>query len=154
MEGTFYYNTQVEWKDGRTGNLSSSGFPDINVATPPEFMGVHGIWTPEHLFVSSVNICLMTTFLAIAENSHLHFSKYSCEGRGKLEKVDGKFMISEIELFPKITVKKEKDLDRALRIIEKSENACLISNSIKTNVILKPEIFVNNQDNLTEDLDA
>ncbi len=84
----------------------------------------------------------MTTFLAIAENSNLAFSAYSCSGKGKLEKVEGKFMISEIELQPQITVDNEKDKERALRIIEKSEKACLISNSIKSNVILNPEIIV------------
>ncbi len=146
MDGTFYYDTKVEWNEGRKGNLSSERFPDIQIATPPEFKGVPGIWTPEHLFVSSVNICLMTTFLAIAENSFLSFSAYSCSGKGKLEKVEGKFMISEIELHPSITVKIEKDREKALRIIEKSEKACLISNSIKTNVILKPEIIVDNQE--------
>ncbi len=147
MEGTFFYDTKVEWSEGRKGGLSSDGFPFIEVATPPEFKGVPGIWTPEHLFVSAVNICLMTTFLAIAENSFLSFTSYSCSGKGKLEKVEGKFMISEIELQPKIIVKREKDKEKALRIIEKSEKACLISNSIKSNVILKPEISVTNADN-------
>lgn len=142
MDGVFFYDTKVEWKEGRIGNLSSAGFPDLEVATPPEFKGVPNIWSPEHLFVSSVNICLMTTFLAIAENSKLEFDSYSCDGKGKLEKVDGKFMISEIELMPKIFVKNEKDIERAERIIEKSEKACLISNSIKSNVTLKPEINI------------
>ncbi len=142
MEGTFYYDTKVEWKEGRSGDLTSAGFPDIKVATPPEFNGVSGIWTPEHLFVSSVNICLMTTFLAIAENFHLTFLNYACEGRGKLERVEGKFMISEIELNPKITVDSERERKKALRVIEKSENACLISNSIKTKVILNPEVVI------------
>ena len=142
MDGIFYYDTKVEWQEGRIGNLSSNGFPDITVATPPEFKGVPNIWSPEHLFVSAVNICLMTTFLAVAENSNLAFSVYSCSGKGKLEKVEGKFMISEIELQPQITVDNEKDKERALRIIEKSEKACLISNSIKSNVILNPEIIV------------
>ena len=147
MDGTFYYDTKVEWKEGRTGNLTSEGLPEIQVATPPEFKGVPGIWTPEHLFVSSVNICLMTTFLAIAENLHLHFSDYTCEGKGKLERIEGKFMISEIVLNPKIKIKKGNERTKALRVIEKSENACLISNSIKTNVILNPEILVEESDN-------
>lgn len=142
MDGTFYYNTKVQWQEGKTGNLFSDGFPDIRIAAPPEFNGTPGIWTPEHLYVSSVNICLMTTFLAIAENMFLSFTDYSCEGEGKLERVDGRFMISEIVLRPKITVKKERDRKKAMRVIEKSENACLISNSIKTNVILNPEIIV------------
>ncbi len=51
-------------------------------------------------------------------------------------------MISEIELFPQIVVKTEKDKERALRVIEKAEHHCLISNSIKSKVFLKPEIGI------------
>ncbi len=77
METTHYYTTKVEWKEGRIGELTVPTFPNITVATPPEFTGgVSGIWSPEHLFVSSANICLMTTFLAIAENSKFNFKSF------------------------------------------------------------------------------
>ena len=145
MDTTHYYTTKVEWKEGRIGELTEPTFPKITVATPPEFTGGEsGIWSPEHLFVSSASICLMTTFLAIAENSKFNFKSFECEGIGKLEKVDGKFMISEIELKPSVVINEEKDKDKALRLIEKSEKACLISNSMKSKIILNPNISVSN----------
>lgn len=58
----------------------------------------------------------------------------------KLEKVDGKFMISEIVLKPKVIVTQEKDIERAERILEKSEKHCLISNSMKTGIKLEMEV--------------
>ncbi len=141
MEQEHFYNTKVEWKEGRLGELSLPDFPTITVATPPEFpKGVPNTWSPEHLFVASINICLMTTFLAIAENSKLEFVSYSCEGTGKLEKVENRYMISEVELIPTIIVKESKYVERTERIIKKAEEHCLISNSVKTRIILKPEI--------------
>jgi organic hydroperoxide reductase OsmC/OhrA len=83
----------------------------------------------------------MTTFAAVAENSKLEIESYSCEGIGILEKVDGAFMISEIELKPVIKIKFEKDKERAERIIQKSEKICLVSNSVKTKIILSPQII-------------
>ena len=83
----------------------------------------------------------MTTFLAIAENSKLDFIDYSCQGEGKLEKVDDRYMISEIILTPQITVRVDKDIERAQRIIEKAEHHCLISNSVKTNIVLNPIVI-------------
>jgi len=137
MENIFYYDTNVKWEEGRKGTLSEPTMPSITVATPPDFpKGIPNIWSPEHLFVASVNVCLMTTFLAIAENSKLEFISYSCAGKGKLEKADNKFMITEIELKPEIVVKEEKDIERAGRIILKAEEHCLISNSVKTKIIL------------------
>lgn len=58
------------------GIMSSPILPlKIEVATPPEFpKGMEGIWSPEHLLVAAVNSYLMTTFLAIAENSKLEFN--------------------------------------------------------------------------------
>ncbi|RYD87166.1 MAG: hypothetical protein EOP50_21205 [Sphingobacteriales bacterium] len=65
-----YYDVAVAWEAGRHGTLSSPVLHDrITVATPPEFAkGEAGTWSPEHLLVAAVNSCLMTTFLAIAEN--------------------------------------------------------------------------------------
>ncbi len=143
MEEVHYYNTKVKWTEGRKGELSSSSFPQVTVATPPEFpQGVPNVWSPEHLFVASINICLMTTFLAIADNSKLEYNSFECEGTGKMERVNGKFMISEVELKPKLIIKHEKDLERAERIIDKSENACLISRSVKSTIKLTTDISV------------
>ena len=143
MSSEFYYKTKVDWTEGRKGDLTEPTLPTIEVATPPDFpKGVPNVWSPEHLYVASINVCLMTTFLAIAENSKLDFTSYSSDSTGKLEKVDKRFMISEIILEPEIKVKEEKDIERAERIIHKSEEHCLISNSVKTNIILKPKISV------------
>lgn len=143
MSDIHYYTTTVEWKEGRIGNLTELTLPTIEVATPPEFpKGVPNIWSPEHLYVAAANVCLMTTFLAIAENTKLEFISYKAEGIAKLEKVEGRFMISEIVLKPQIKIVKESDKERTEKLIHKSESACLISNSIKTKVILEPEIFV------------
>ncbi len=142
MEDIHYYETTVDWKSGRIGEISAPGFNNVEVATPPEFKnGVAGIWSPEHLFVASANICLMTTFLAIAENSKVEFKSYTSKAVGKLEKVDGKFMMSEIELFPRVVVPAGADIERVKRIVEKAEANCLISNSMKTQIKLNIEII-------------
>jgi organic hydroperoxide reductase OsmC/OhrA len=83
----------------------------------------------------------MTTFLAIAENSKLEFVSFSADAKGKLEKLDGKgFMMTEITLQPKLVIKNARDAERASRILEKAEKHCLISNSIKTQTKLEPDI--------------
>jgi len=51
-------------------------------------------------------------------------------------------MITEVTVEPVIAIKYEKDLDRAERIIHKAEANCLISNSIKSQVILNPQIKI------------
>jgi peroxiredoxin-like protein len=144
-----YYNVDVNWNTERKGVMCS---PELNrdagscieVATPPEFpKGIPGIWSPEHLFTAAVSSCLMTTFLSIVENSKLTFTNFSCKSKGKLEQVDGKFMMSEIILEPTVTITDEKDRARAERVLQKSEAACLISNSVKSKVTMIPTIKIN-----------
>jgi peroxiredoxin-like protein len=137
-----YYTVNVAWKMNRLGELSSSELTDkIEVATPPPFAkGVEKIWSPEHLFTASVNSCYMTTFLAIAENSKLEFTAFECSAKGKLEQVEGKYAITEITLSPLLKLVSDKDKERAERILQKSEAACLISNSIKSKVSLQTTI--------------
>jgi organic hydroperoxide reductase OsmC/OhrA len=144
METAHYYEVGLNWATGRKGLISSPVLDSsIEVATPPEFAkGIPGIWSPEHLLVAAVNSCLMTTFLAIAENSGLKFVHFGSKATGKLEKMDGKYMISEIILTPVLTIETGSDKERAERILQKSEDACLISNSVKSRIVFEPEIIV------------
>jgi len=141
MENKYFYTTEVEWTGDRHGDLRAPVLPQLQVDAPPEFKGHDGVWTPEHLFVASVNSCFMTTFLAIAENSKLDFVSFKANARGKLEKLDGHgFMMTEITLHPKLMISHQRDAERATRILEKAEKHCLISNSIKAATKLEPEI--------------
>lgn len=144
MANEHNYEVNLHWKQDRKGEVSSPVLNDkIEVVTPPEFpKGIEGSWSPEHLFTAAVSSCLMTTFLAVAENSKLDFVSFDCKANGKLEMVEGKYMMSEIELLPKLVIKKEEDRERAERILTKSEAACLISNSIKSKIVFKPEIII------------
>jgi len=138
------YQVNLNWKEGRKGLLQS---PDLNtsieVVTPPEFTkGIAGIWSPEHLFIASVNSCFMTTFLAVAEYSKFEFKNLAISANGILEKVDEKFKISEITLKVDLTIEDISDKEKALKLIEKSEKACLITNSVKTIIKLESEVFI------------
>ena len=144
------YNVDIRWDKDRKGVMCSPELKSfassegcIEVATPPEFpKGIPGIWSPEHLFTASISSCLMTTFLAVAENSRLNFKAFSCGAKGKLEQVEGKFLMTEVILEPHVTIEDEGDRDKAIRILEKSEKACLISNSVKSRILLHPAVEV------------
>ena len=138
------YNVNLKWNEGRVGEVSS---PELNskieVATPPQFpKGVEGVWSPEHFFTAAVNSCFMTTFLAIAENSRLEFKEFSCNAVGVLDQIEGKFLMTEVVLNPTLIITKEEDKEKALRVLDKSEKACLISNSITSKVSLNPTVIL------------
>ena len=145
------YNVDIAWNKERKGVMCSPEIvlanadskTCIEVATPPEFpKGIPGIWSPEHLFTAAVSSCLMTTFLAIAENFKLDFVSFNCSSTGKLEMVDGKYMMSEILLEPTVVITDEKNREKTERVLQKSEAACLISNSVKSKVSMITNIQI------------
>ena len=139
---THFYNVDVKWKSDRKGEMSSPELSEnIEVATPPQFpKGIENIWSPEHLFTAAVSSCLMTTFLAIAENSKLDFVHFECSSKGKLEQIDGKFLMTEVILEPVVTIKNESEREKAEKVLQKSEANCLISNSVKSKITMISEI--------------
>lgn len=139
---THFYNVDVKWKSDRKGEISSSEISQkLEVATPPQFpKGMENIWSPEHLFTAAVSSCLMTTFLAIAENSKLDFVHFECSSKGKLEQIDGKFLMTEVILEPVVTIKNESEREKAEKVLQKSEANCLISNSVKSKITMISEI--------------
>lgn len=136
------YPVTVRWTTGKYGVArSSDALPELVVASPPEFGGPAGAWSPEHLFVASVASCFMTTFLAIAELSKLEVVDVEVPASGRLERSeDGGYRITEVVLRPQVTLVRERDRDRAMRILAKSEERCLVSRSIRTAVRLEPAV--------------
>ena len=144
MMDAHFYTVDVEWLADKRGVLTSPELAqNVEVATPPPFQGgVEQIWSPEHLFTSAVVSCFMTTFLAIAANSKLTYSNFKCNAKGKLEQVDGKYLMTEVLLEAHLTIDNIENKEKAERVLEKSEHACLISNSIKSTVTLTPIINI------------
>lgn len=142
MEEKHNYQVSLQWKEAKKGVMSAPGLEQkIEVVTPPEFDGgIPGIWSPEHLFTASVLSCFMTTFLAIAEYSKLEFEAFDCDADGILEKVEKRYAMTEVILNVTLKIKDENQKDRAQRILEKAEAACLITRSIKSEVRLKTNI--------------
>jgi hypothetical protein len=95
-------------------------------------------WSTSSVF--AINACLMATFLAIANNSKVEFSSFQSDATGKVEKIDGKYAVTEITITPKLVIPAHGDEERIRHIFQMSEKACAISNSIKSKINLMPEI--------------
>lgn len=144
MSVTHDYEVDVNWIKDRVGIMYSPELNDeVQVATPPQFpKGIDKVWSPEHLFTAAINSCLMTTFLSVAESSKLEFDKFTSRAKGKLEMMDGKYIMSEVTLMPVLTIFNEADREKAKKVLDKSESACLISNSVKSKIIFQPQIRI------------
>ena len=139
---TFTYKTNLKWEGGKSGALASEGKPEIRVASPPEFKGEAGVWTPEDLFVAAVEICHMTTFLSYAERKKLQIISYQSHANGVLEFINGDYRFTRIVLFPTVVITnsvREEDVHGLLREAHKH---CLVANSIASIVEVNPTVII------------
>lgn len=136
----YNYNTRLEWTSEKKGVLRCEGKPDIMVACPPEFGGHPGIWSPEDIFLASVEVCTLTTFLWFVNKEHVNLKSYSSEATGTVELVGSMFQFSSIIVKVRVGVSSEDDHTVVEKILKKVSRACLITNSIHTDVHIESEI--------------
>lgn len=139
------YRLHLDGGTDGTGRMTAPGddLPALDVAAPPEFGGQGSIWSPEHLFVASVSSCLMTTFRAIADASSLEFVDYSDDPSGHLVRDENRlYRMESVTLRPRVVITDPDKVDKAHRILDKAERACLISRSLEATVQMEPTVQV------------
>ena len=120
--------------------VAALGVPELRSAPPADFDGPGDAWSPELFLMAAVETCFLFTFRAVAQASKLEFSALEVSVEGTVDRKDGATRFTQIVLRPRLTLPAGADRARALRIVEKSEKACLISASLSTPVRLEPEI--------------
>lgn len=139
----FLFEVQVNWLADTRGVLSARGATGtIHVATPPAFGGQGKPWTPEHLFLSSICSCFMTTYLAFAKKIHFEIYHFECDAIGQIQVVDGKYKFTHINLYPKIYIIDEILRDKATLALEKTHKYCLVINSLNAEVFYHSEVLI------------
>lgn len=139
---SFHFKSKTVWSSARRGVLSAAGKPNIVVGSPPEFRGEPDNWAPEELLISSVNTCIMLTFLTLAQARGVTAAGYESEAEGLLEHSEGLYRMTEMTVRPRITVNSEAEVARARECIESAESHCFMSNSVRAKVNVAAEVVV------------
>ena len=133
---------EVDHLESRIG-LLKIGNHEIEVATPPEFRGPEGYISPEDLYVASVGVCIMSTFLTMAERAKAKFKSYRSKSVGILQQQeDRSYLFEDIYVDIYVVVPAEENIKRVHRAIELVEKYCLVTNSMKTKTHITSHIEV------------
>lgn len=130
------YETSVEWKEGKTGEANCSGKPGLEVATPPEFGGPEGIWTPEDLLTTAVESCIMASALFFLNRGKIQFRSYKSKAAGHLEKGPAGLVFSRIVVEVSLVLEDPSQADAAHKAVVQAEKTCPLSNSLSCPVEL------------------
>jgi organic hydroperoxide reductase OsmC/OhrA len=122
--------------------LTVPGVPDLAVAPPLDFDGPGDAWSPEHLLLAAVEACFLLTLRVVAQASRVEFISLELSAEGTVDRRDGGTRFTEIVLRPRLRLPPGADQNRALRAMEKSEKACLVTASLSVPVRLDPQITI------------
>jgi peroxiredoxin-like protein len=140
---SYEYTSTARWTTGRAGIADTESVEQpIAFSAPPEFQGQPGMWTPEHFLIAAVAGCFVTTFIAVTELSKFELLSLEVSAAGVLEKVERGFQFTRVTIRPVLTIARDSDRERALRLIEKAERSCLVARSLRSEVIVEPTVLV------------
>lgn len=122
--------------------LSGQGLEDMDTAGPPEFGGPGDVWSPETLLVGAVADCFILSFRAIARAARLEWRSLHCEAVGTLDKIERVTQFTRFDLTAELAVPAGTDAAKAHRLLDKAEQHCLITNSMKAPSTLAAEVRV------------
>ena len=135
-----HYDVHLTAGPSGYAELSWSGVPVLRAAAPVEYDGPGDAWSPEHLLLASVQACFLFTLRAIARISKVEFTSLELDAVGTVDRQEGVTRFTEIVLRPRLTVAPGTDPERVIRVLEKSEKACLVSASLSTPIRLEPTV--------------
>jgi organic hydroperoxide reductase OsmC/OhrA len=139
-----YTATAIGSVDGDVA-LLADGLPTLHSASPAEFGGPGGRWSPETLIVAAVADCFVLTFRAVAQASSLAWTKMHCEVQGRLDRVDRVTRFTRLDVRVRLHVPLEVDDERAQRVLQKAKQACLITNSLNAETHLESSVHVGSE---------
>jgi len=125
--------------EGEGGLLTAQARPPILGGAPASFDGSDAWWSPEHLLLSSLSLCLLTTLRALAAKARLALSAYVSHAEGVLDRTPEGLAFTSITLHVDLTVAGGEELF-ARQLLEKAKKHCIISNSLKPPVSLRVSV--------------
>lgn len=143
MQG-FPHHYLVSASGGTEGNVvvSGEGLPDLDTQGPPQFGGPEGIWSPETMLTGAVANCFILSFRAIARASKFEWTALQVNVDGILDRPERATYFTGFNILAVLDVADGANVQMAERLLEKAEKICLVTASMKSEIVLTTEIRV------------
>ena len=109
---------------------------------PPEFGGTELTWSPEHLLAASVASCYVTTFMSFAKRMKVTITDFRISCKVEFTKgEEGGFEATRYVLRPLVELHGNPEQQILDSLFEKAKKYCFISNSVKGEIIIEPNVL-------------
>lgn len=136
------YDVALTWEGHGGAALTAGSRPAIEGGPPPEFDGKDGWWSPEHLLLSSLSLCLMTTFQAVSEKARLPIEHYDSRAEAMLNRTPTGLGFTGLVLHVQVKVGSADEVERARHLLLKAKSHCIVANALMPPVHLEASVTV------------
>lgn len=114
----------------------------LRLSSDPAFHGDGRLLNPEQLVVAAASSCQLLEFLALAAKARIDVLEYADEAEGTMDDSEEPAWIQRIVLGPKIVVAAGPTRNRVRKLVDTAHRHCYVANSLRTEIVVKPEIVV------------
>jgi organic hydroperoxide reductase OsmC/OhrA len=120
----------------------ASPAPDLAVGAPAHFGGSDEHWSPETLLTGAVASCFGLSFAAVARARKFEWRDLDVDVEGTLDRVERNMQFTRFTIHARLTVASDDAVKAGAELLEKAEQSCLVSASLKSEMILHGEVVV------------
>jgi organic hydroperoxide reductase OsmC/OhrA len=132
-----HYQTWLVRTLGSRARLEAPPRPLISGGPPPEFDGDATAWSAEQLLLSSLGLCVLTTFEAFAARARVDVLAWEARVGGMVDRNENGLRFTKFTVDIDMEV---SDVERARSVLEETKQHCLISNGLRAPVELEAKI--------------
>ena len=122
--------------------VSGEGLPELDTQAPPQFGGPEGVWSPETMLSAAVANCFILSFRAIARASKFEWNSLECSVEGVLDRPERVTFFTAFNIHVVLHLPNDTKMEMAQRLLEKAEEICLVTASLKSETSLTTDIQV------------
>jgi organic hydroperoxide reductase OsmC/OhrA len=126
-----HYQTWLVRTLSSRARLEAPPRPLISGGPPPELDGDASVWSAEHLLLSSIGMCVLTTFEAFAARDRVDLLAWEARVGGMVDRTETGLHFTKFTIEVDMEV---SDVERARSTLDEAQQHCLVSNALKAQV--------------------
>ena len=133
-----HYSAKVSRTFASRAHVVAPPRPALMGGPSSEFDGDAASWSPEHLLLSSLGLCMLTTFEAFAARDGIEVQDWNAGLEGDVERSPEGLMFTSIIMTLDMEI--TGNVDAVEQTIEDAKQYCLVLNSLRVPVVVETNI--------------
>lgn len=132
------YSATISRTFASRGQIEAPPRPLLHGGPSSELDGDVASWSPEHLMLASLGLCMLTTFEAFAARDGIQLATWSASANGQVELTPEGLAFTSIVLGIEMEI--AGNVERVERTLEDAKQYCLVLNSLRIPVVIELQV--------------